>query len=118
MYIEDIGHGKGGIVGAPIVTELGRYVSSHKRDFMQQSQYTIATKMKNDEWVYCAHEEYFGSTINNDHNLLTKIVLPASLRIEYLQKLQEMNINAFTLYGSEESLMDMLAFREIIECDL
>ncbi|MDT8375797.1 MAG: FRG domain-containing protein [Mariprofundaceae bacterium] len=117
-YVEDIGKGKGGWVGSPQISEQGEYISAHKRHFMQQSQYTIATKKIDDIWVYCSHHDYIDVTDDIEQNIMTKIILPGTLRIEVLQKLQKMNINAFTLFGSEESLMDMLAFREIIEKDL
>jgi hypothetical protein len=114
-YVDDIGSGKGGWVGSPQISALGPYVSSHRRHFMQQSQYTIATEKVKDEWVYCSHEKYFSGTTDESQDLLIKFTLPGELRNKYLQKLQQMNINAFTLYGTDESLMDMLAFREIIE---
>lgn len=114
-YVDDIGHGKGGVVGAPQISALGPYVSSHRRHFMQQSQYTIATEMVNKNWKYCSHEKYFANTADEDQDLLIKFTLPGKLKNTYLKKLQQMNINAFTLYGTDESLMNSLAFREIIE---
>ncbi len=117
-YVDDIGSGKGGWVGAPQISALGPYVSSHRRHFMQQSQYTIATEKVNDKWVYCGHEKYFSGTTDESQDLLFKFTLPGKLRNQFIQKLQQMNINAFTLYGTDESLMDMLAFREIIERDM
>lgn len=96
----------------PQIYDQSPYVSSHRRHFMQQSQYTIATEKVNEGWVYCSHER-----CSSDESLI-KFTLPRNLRHKYLQKLQQMNINAFTLYGTDESLMDMLAFREIIERDI
>lgn len=118
VYVDDLGNGKGGIVGAPQISALGAYVSSHRRHFMQQSKYTIATEMVKDKWMYCSHEKYFSGATNDDQDMLIKFTLPGELKNKYLQKLQLMNINAFTLYGTDESLMDMLAFREIIEKDI
>lgn len=117
-YVDDLGGGKGGWCGAPQISAQSPYVSSHSRHFMQQSQYTIATEKVNDEWVYCSHEKYFSETTDESQDLLIKFTLPGNLKNKYLKKLQQMNINAFTLYGSDESLMDMLAFREIIERDI
>lgn len=117
-YVDDIGCGKCGWVGAPQISALGPYVPSHRRHFMQQSQYTIATEKQGDNWVYCSHEKYFSGSTDESQDLLFKFTLPGELRNKFLQRLQQMNINAFTLYGTEESLMDMLAFREIIEKDM
>lgn len=117
-YVGDLGHGKAGLVGEPAITTQGPYVSSHRRHFMQQSQYTIATEKVKEEWTYCSHENIFSRGCNEDQDLLIKFTLPSSLRNESLQKLHQMNINAFTLYGTDESLMDMLAFQEIIAIDM
>ena len=45
--------------------------------------------------------------------MLTKYTLPVSEREKALKQLQRMNITAFSLFGSEESLMEMLAYQEI-----
>jgi hypothetical protein len=46
-------------------------------------------------------------------NSLQKITLPGSLRLEVVDKLDHMNINGYTLFNDEDSLMESLAFREI-----
>jgi hypothetical protein len=113
VYVEELGEGKGGWVGAPQVCELGPYVSTHKRHFMQQGQYTISVEMVNDVWSYCSHEKYFSESTGEEQDYLLKYTLPGTIKNEVLKRLQSMNINAFTLFGSEDSLMDMLAFKEI-----
>jgi hypothetical protein len=40
-------------------------------------------------------------------------MLPGSLRLEVLDKLDYMNINGYTLFNSEDGLMESLAFREV-----
>lgn len=118
VYVDDVGRGKGGMVGAPQISEQGEYVAAHKRHFMQQSQYTIATKKKHNKWVYCNHHDFFDSSKEKDQAVLYKLILSGEKKIDFLRKLNKMNINAYTLYGSEESLMDMLAFRAIVEKNL
>lgn len=49
----------------------------------------------------------------DDQDIVFKFILPASLRDEILKNLAEKNINAFTLYGDENSLMETLANQEI-----
>ena len=115
VYVDDLGNEIGGIVGEPQIRVMESYVSSHRRHFMQQSKYTIATENVKDKWMYCSHEKYFSGATDDDQDMLIKFTLPGELKNKYLQKLQLMNINAFTLYGTDESLMDMLAFKEIIE---
>lgn len=46
-------------------------------------------------------------------DVIFKFTLPGALRNDILRKLQEMNINAYTLLGDENSLMSTLAFKEI-----
>ncbi|MBO9735372.1 hypothetical protein J7424_11195, partial [Xanthomonas phaseoli pv. phaseoli] len=46
---------------------------------------------------------------------LDKFVIPARLRRGILRQLDAMNINPFSLFGTEESLMQMLAFREMAD---
>jgi hypothetical protein len=88
VYVEHLGRGKGGVVGAPEIVSLGHYIQSHKRHYIQQSEYTICLERKNKEWFY------------------------GSQKMKVLEKLDQMNINAFSLFGNEEGLMQMLAFRE------
>ena len=43
-----------------------------------------------------------------------KFVIPASERLVALKELQLMNVNAFSLFGSEDSLIRTLATREFL----
>src|SRR5271165_1711988 len=51
---------------------------------------------------------------NRKENTLVKIKIRASLRSEALEQLDSMNINAFSLFGSEESLVRTVARREYL----
>jgi len=111
-YREYIGEAKGGWVKAPRIHGLGPYIHTHKRHYTQQCQYTICTKPNenNNGRIYCPHEDVeFG----NDQDALKKYIIPGKERKKVLEKLDLMNINAFSLFGSEESLMSTLAYREI-----
>jgi len=114
-YVEYLGEGKAGWVGAPQICELGPYVPTDKRHFMQQGQHTVSVENKDESWVYCCHEKYFSASNDGDQDYLIKYTLPGAIKNQVLKRLQSMNINAFTLFGSEDSLMDMLAFKEIRE---
>jgi hypothetical protein len=82
---------------------------------MQQAQYTFACKEdENQRLVYCSHSEVFDQN-SSEQDLLFKFTLPGSLRKSVLSKLDSMNINSYTLYGSEDSLFEMLAFRELLK---
>jgi hypothetical protein len=103
---------KGGYVGAPKIDELGVYETSHERHFTQQAKYTICTRKEREKWVYSSHQSYF-DTGTDRQDYIRKIVIPRSLREEILKRLYLMNINEYSLFRTEESLMSMLAFREI-----
>ena len=85
---------------------------------MQQGQYTVSVKHdKNDNRVYCSHDEGLKESAGDDQDILYKFVLPGKLKNNMLAKLHEMNINAFTLYANEEALMETLAYKEIVVRD-
>jgi len=46
-------------------------------------------------------------------NIVIKIDISRTKRVEFLSRLNESNINEFSLFQSEEALMKTLAFREI-----
>ncbi len=100
---------KGGSGTAPHIMRLGPYVRSHKRHFLQHSDYTICVRFDN-LWLFRSHEDVF--ELNHPSwDLLTKINIPASERIRVLKVLDEHNLNAFSLFGSEDELMETMAFR-------
>lgn len=90
----------------------GPYIKTHERHYHQQCEYTHCYKRENDqkERIYCSHLEL---DYGNNQDILKKYTLPASERDKVMEKLDQMNINSFTLFGNEEGLMDMLAYREI-----
>lgn len=116
-YIEYGGDGRTLGGGVPNVHGLGQYVVSHRRHYAQQCEYTICWKEDEEDGkdrVYSSHEDAF----RNDNSLvdqgtLTKYMLPFGERAKVLKQLHRMNVTAFSLFGSEESLMETLAYEEI-----
>jgi hypothetical protein len=93
------------------IETVGPYVKTDKRHFDQQSRYTFCI-VHDGEWRYAGHEEVFSrEDLNQD--LLWKFNIPSSERKKALKKLEEYNLNSHSLFGSHESLMETLAFREI-----
>ena len=107
-----VGH-KSGSSNAPEITGLGPYVRSHRRHFQQQSQYTICTIHRDGEHAYAHHEDAFAGN-REDQDELWKFNIPASEREKVLKRLEQYNITAFSLFGSEERLMETLSFRELL----
>lgn len=92
----------------PAIHVLGPNVRTHRRHFLQQSRYTICAAKPGDHWVYAKHEDAFGNSVIAQ-DLLWKINIPISARPEFLAKLHKMNINAFSLFATEDSLLETLA---------
>jgi hypothetical protein len=100
----------------PEIYSFGPNIRSHRRHFLQQSQYTICIRLQQDlaigqkEWRFAPHDNVFNRNTESQ-DVLTKFVIPAGERIKVLKKLEEYNLNALSLFGSEESLLETLAVR-------
>lgn len=116
VFEEYLGDGKEGLSGAPTIVGCGPNVAAHRRHYVQQCEYTICKKRDGDLWIYYNHEEALvDRVVAQDY--LAKYLLPVGERDEVLEKLDLMNINAHSLFGSEEALMDTLAYREMEKRD-
>lgn len=100
----------------PMIFRLGPYVSTHKRHFLQQSEYTICVRFE-EAWRFVNHEE-IANHAQNHQALLWKFNVPVHEASKALRRLDEGNVNAFSLYGSDESLMETMAIRELFLGDL
>lgn len=92
----------------PAIHVLGPNVRSHRRHFLQQSSYTICTAKPGDNWVYAKHEDVVARG-ETGQDRFWKINIPISARIEFLKTLHNMNINSFSLFATEDSLLATLA---------
>lgn len=111
-YVEDLGKGKTGWGSEPMISSHGPYIHTHKRHHFQQCEYTVCTKMHDKKAHYWSHEDVFHKN-NAEQDMLIKYILPSSQRKEFLRKLDLMNINAYSLFNNEESLMHTLSIREL-----
>jgi hypothetical protein len=102
---------KSGSSSEPTIYKLGPYVKSDRRHFIQQSQYTICV-LHDGEWRYEPHEKAF-ARCTPDQDVLWKYNIPYSERLKVLMLLDSYNINALSLFGSAEGLMETMALREI-----
>jgi|SRR5665213_699925 len=100
--------------GRPYVTVLGPYVRSHRRHLIQQSQYTICLKWS-PTYSFQSHDEAFqsGSELGFSGKLV-KWRIPTRDRTLALKSLDLMNINGFSLFGSEDSLVRTIGRRELL----
>lgn len=95
-----------------IKTYQENIAASHYRHYNQQSIYTTCAKKFNDSYFFAKHQYYFDK-ISEEEDFLWKFNIPASERTKVLAYLDQHNINDFTLFGSPESLMKTMAYREI-----
>jgi hypothetical protein len=94
----------------PIVLRYGPYVKTHRRHFLQQSEYTLCLVF-DDEWQFEQYDTVFDEGLHQQ-GICWKFTIPAAERRKVLEELDEYNLNALSLFGSEESMMDTFATRE------
>lgn len=119
-YIERPNGIKGGISSKPKITLQNQNVRTHKRHFAQRAWYTVATKWEyqKEKHYFCSHEAVFEDQISRirtiEQDILIKIILPSSVRMEAIKHLNDFNINHFTLFQTEESLIKALAVKRFL----
>lgn len=114
VYCERPQGGKGGAVGEPAMRVIGKYVRTHARHFRQQSDYTICAAFDKNfaGWYFHGHGPVFWNRGRQDY--LWKFDLPSTERIPILKSLDEYNLNAFSLFDSQETLLETVWLREQI----
>lgn len=111
-YREWSGRFKTGGSHEPHIVSFGPLFKTHERHFRQQSRYTACVQWGDDEqWYFRPHDAVLGQTDRNDQDLLSKISIPSSERLKVLRFCDKVNLNAFTLFNSEEGLLEMQAMR-------
>ena len=114
-YLEHEDIGKIRSSNQPAIYVLGPYAKVHKRHVLQQSQYTICVELDDDyNPIYANHELVFRKNdVRQDR--LWKFNVPSNERSQALKSLNRMNINSYSLFGSEDSLVESIATNEIIK---
>jgi len=86
---------------------------NNTRHYLQQSIYTICIKVVDENMIFSSYED--PDLIADDGSAyISKIVFPASERANALLSLDAHNINAYSLFGSEESLLETMFVRKYI----
>ena len=98
----------------PRIQHVGPYLRTHRRHFLQQCEYTLCVAFEFEkEWRFAPHKEVYARG-RHDQDVLQKFNIPSTERRKVLKLLDgDYNINAYSLFGSEESLMETLALREL-----
>jgi hypothetical protein len=96
--------------GINVMYNFGPYIKTHRRHVLQQSQYTACLSFQG-EWRFEKHDSAFDNG-RHQQAVCWKFTIPVTEGSKVLALLDEQNLNAFSLFGSEESLMEALASRE------
>jgi FRG domain-containing protein len=107
---------KMGGMDLPEIRVLSPHIEGPRRHFAQRSQYTVCTMWSDDGPYYYDHSKVC-APFDPDYDrpqqdIIYKFVLPASERLTVLRELDDFGLNAYTLFGSEDSLMEGLSSRE------
>lgn len=94
------------------INSFGPYIRGPKRHFAQQSQYTMCTRFDAEQgWKFAPHAEVLDrGSLKQD--VIQQFYLSASDRPLVLRELSDYNLTAFSLFGSEDGLMEALKIRE------
>lgn len=110
-YLETVSGGKVTTSSAPHIKSFGPYIRSHKRHFLQQSNYTVCLESINQTPSYVNHNLVLSNS-DFSQDAAWEIQIPSHERLKVLSHLDSLNINSFSLLGSTESLLSTIAFRE------
>jgi hypothetical protein len=112
MFVEAPEGLKGTTVGDPEIAQLGPYVKTHKRHFLQQANYTICFR-RAEGIPLEKYEKVISDSEARKQDLLWKFIIPSSERENVLRFLASVNINPFSLMPSEENLLTTLWLNEV-----
>ena len=118
-YIDCSEFSKMGISSAPQIQLMGPHVTAHKRHFIQQASYTIATQWdaEKERHIFCDHHAIFENPLQESQDILIKIIMPSKLKTEVLNHLDSYNINDFSLFQTEDALVKTMVFRSFEDTD-
>jgi hypothetical protein len=97
------GSGKADGAGQEIIKVHDPFTTTHKRHFVQQSWYTTASTFvpNKGDLQFVNHE----SALMASGKYVSKMTLPVSARQQALRWLARANINEYTLFQTEDSLI-------------
>ena len=113
LYISDAGEGRGYCSSSPHILVQGPFASIHERHAIQQCWYTIAIREEGDDCIICSHQEALSISQGSGQlqDLVTSFDISLEDREEALSDLYSMNISAYTLFRSLDSLIETTSHR-------
>lgn len=117
-YLEYASVGKTRSSNQPNIYVFGPYIKVHKRHVLQQSRYSICVEEDGSfVQIYANHKSVLTKE-NDRQDRLWKFNIPSTERNQALKSLNKMNINSYSLFGSEDSLVQSISTFEIIKNNL
>jgi hypothetical protein len=108
-----LGHGRAYCTSSPHIQILGPFASVDERHAIQQCWYTISLKEHEKKCVFCTHKEsiQLSESTRAMQDRLEFIDVAISSREEALADLFAMNISAYTLFRTLDSLIETASHR-------
>lgn len=110
-YREWAGGSKGGFAGDDRIETLGPHLRTHVRHHTQQAEYSLALAGVGANMLFVDHERPLATSESSDSDYVTKITLPTKERVNALTYLEQHNLNAYTLFGTDDSLVYSLGIK-------
>jgi len=108
--------GKNFSLQKPHIFGIGSNLRTHKRHYLQQTEYTICGKKEDSgEYIFCSHEDVKNDTVSIPQDVVRKYIIPVSEQKKVINKLKLMNINEYSLFGTEDALVRSLAVDMILK---
>jgi len=113
VYISDTGSGRGYCTSSPHILIQGPFASIHERHAMQQCWYTMAVRQEGDDCIISSHHEALNISVGAGQiqDLVTSFDISLKDREEALADLYSMNISAYTLFRSVDTLIETTSHR-------
>jgi hypothetical protein len=100
----------GGTIGEPMIQIPFGHTRTPRRHFFQQSIYTVCESRNNRKWQFDSHQKVFDNP-HSKQDFLGKFDIPSTEREKIMGLLDQYNLNAYSLFESEESLLETLWLR-------
>ena len=100
----------GGTIGEPMIQLLFGHTRTPRRHFFQQSFYTVCESRIDGKWQFDSHQKVFDNP-RPKQDFLGKFDIPSTEREKVMGLLDQYNLNAYSLFESEESLLETLWHR-------
>lgn len=99
---------------------VGPYIATHPRHYLQQSRYSLCAGtlfnaggvQGRTDYKFLAHDDILARSTNQD--IVARILIPAEDRQLALTELDSMNINPYSVFGSEDALVRTVSRREML----